>query len=132
MQRRGIILYNISIYHVYKEEGHRPIVLNQCRNSVTNTDPELKQHRASVSLPSKHKTSIQRRPNVFDVGPTLHKCYTNALRLPGIQYWIFSSEQKTPNKRRSKVGPASTTSGQPKNDTRSTARVCRGGVISRR
>ena len=24
MQRRGIILYNISIYHVYQEEGHRP------------------------------------------------------------------------------------------------------------
>ena len=23
------------------------------------------------------KTFIQRRPNVFDVGPTLYKCYTN-------------------------------------------------------
>ena len=26
MQRRGIILYNISIHHVYKEKGHRPII----------------------------------------------------------------------------------------------------------
>ena len=26
-------------------------------------------------------TFVQRRPNVFDVGPTLYKCYTNALCL---------------------------------------------------
>ena len=26
-------------------------------------------------------TFIQRRPNVFDIGPTLYKCYTNILRL---------------------------------------------------
>ena len=36
--------------------------------------PDLAQH-------SKHKniciTFLQRRPKVFDVGPTLHKCYTN-------------------------------------------------------
>ena len=23
-------------------------------------------------------TFIQRRPNIFDIGPTLYKCYTNA------------------------------------------------------
>ena len=28
-------------------------------------------------------TFIQRRTNVFDVGPTLYKCYTNGLCLPG-------------------------------------------------
>ena len=28
-------------------------------------------------------TFVQRLPNVFDVGPTLHKCYTNVLRLLG-------------------------------------------------
>ena len=28
-------------------------------------------------------TFIQRRPNVFDVGPTLCKCYTNVLCLQG-------------------------------------------------
>ena len=26
---------------------------------------------------------VQRRPNVFDVVPTLYKCYTNVLCLPG-------------------------------------------------
>ena len=26
---------------------------------------------------------MQRRPNVFDVGPTLYKCYTNVLCLLG-------------------------------------------------
>ena len=28
-------------------------------------------------------TFIQRRPNVFHVGPTLYKCYTNVLCLLG-------------------------------------------------
>ena len=27
-------------------------------------------------------TFVQRRPNVFDVGPTLYKCYTNSLCSP--------------------------------------------------
>ena len=31
-------------------------------------------------------TFIQRRPNVFDVGPTLHKCYTNVLYLLGVSH----------------------------------------------
>ena len=38
------------------------------------------------SHPSKHKTFItcvQRRFNVFTVGPTLYKCYTNDLCLLG-------------------------------------------------
>ena len=26
-------------------------------------------------------TFVQRLPNVFDIGPTLHKCYTNVLCL---------------------------------------------------
>ena len=30
-------------------------------------------------------TFVQRRPNVFDVGPTLYKCYTNVLCLLGCQ-----------------------------------------------
>ena len=29
-------------------------------------------------------TFVQRRPNVFDVDPTLHKCYKHVLRLLGI------------------------------------------------
>ena len=28
-------------------------------------------------------TFVQRRPNVYDVGPTLHKCYTDVLCLLG-------------------------------------------------
>ena len=28
-------------------------------------------------------TFVQRQPNVFDVGPTLYKCYTNILCLLG-------------------------------------------------
>ena len=31
-------------------------------------------------------TFVQRRPNVFDVGPTLYKCYTKVLCLPGCLY----------------------------------------------
>ena len=89
MQRRGIILYNISIYHVYKEEGHRPIVLNQCRNSATNTDPELKQHRSSVSLPSKHKTSAQHLYNVGPTSWTLVRPCTNAIQMP----WAKDAQQ---------------------------------------
>ena len=27
-----------------------------------------------LDIYSKHKTFVQRRPNVFDVGPTLYKC----------------------------------------------------------
>ena len=29
-------------------------------------------------------TFVQRRPNVFDVGPTLYKCYTNVVCLLGM------------------------------------------------
>ena len=34
-------------------------------------------------------TFIQRRPNVFDVGPTLYKCYTNLLCLLGCSEQIL-------------------------------------------
>ena len=32
-------------------------------------------------------TFVQRRTNVFDVGPTLFKCYTNVLCLLGMMQW---------------------------------------------
>ena len=37
-------------------------------------------------------TFVQRRPKIFDVGPTLYKCYTNVLCLPGVYhvYWELS------------------------------------------
>ena len=40
-------------------------------------------------MPRYHQTQkncikfVQRRPNVFDAGQTLYKCYTNVLRLLG-------------------------------------------------
>ena len=40
---------------------------------------ELTQQTQNICI-----TFIQRRPNVFDVGPTLHKCYTNVLCFLGI------------------------------------------------
>ena len=49
----------------------------------TNASPQLKQN---ICI-----TFIQRRPNVFDVGPTLYKCYTNVLCLlePCQKIWFF-------------------------------------------
>ena len=34
-------------------------------------------------------TFVQRRPNVFDVGPTLYKCYTNVLCLLGMTMSVY-------------------------------------------
>ena len=34
-------------------------------------------------------TFVQRRPNVFDVSPTLYKCYTNVFRLLGMLFHTF-------------------------------------------
>ena len=40
--------------------------------------------RSSTSANTKHLYNIvQRRPDVFDVGQILYKCYTNVLRLIG-------------------------------------------------
>ena len=33
-------------------------------------------------------TFVQRRLNVFDVGPTLYKCYANVLCLPGKTFFM--------------------------------------------
>ena len=58
MQRRGIILYNISIHHVYKEKGHGPII----GYSAKSMPGQRHKHRpriAGVSLTSQHKTSAQ-------------------------------------------------------------------------
>ena len=41
-------------------------------------------------------TFIQRRPNVFDVGPTLYKCYTNVLCLLGCESPVFSNQVSSP------------------------------------
>ena len=58
------------------------------RTSTTYVYVNLRPNSRQVFLllkyhPNKHKTFyitfVQRRPNVFDVGPTLYKCYTNVL-----------------------------------------------------
>ena len=55
--------------------------------AVSVTGPTAKLGRPV--MPGTHLTQntcitvVQRRPNVFDVGPTLYKCYTNALCLLG-------------------------------------------------
>ena len=55
---------------------------NVCSCVVMRTEQDWKQF---VQLAQKTQniriTLIQRRPNVFDVGPTLYKCYTNVLCL---------------------------------------------------
>ena len=38
-------------------------------------------------------TFVQRRPNVFDVGPTLYKCYTNVLCLLGLSVHVPSHDR---------------------------------------
>ena len=50
----------------------------------------VSQGRRVLTYPSKHNicrpiTVVQCRPNVFDVGPTLYKCFTDGLCLLG--YW---------------------------------------------
>ena len=49
------------------------ILILRCSNGV------LQQYIESVTQQKQNIciTFIQRRPNVFDVGPTLYKCYTN-------------------------------------------------------
>ena len=41
----------------------------------------ISQHTQTICI-----TFVQRRPNIFDVGPTLYKCYTNASCLLGCHY----------------------------------------------
>ena len=47
---------------------------------------------------------MQRRPNVFDVGPTLYKCYTNGLYLLGI--YLHNDRTMKENNRVMTYGPA--------------------------
>ena len=42
-------------------------------------------------------TFVQRQPNVFDVGPTLYKCYTNVLCLLGCRCCIHSKQDAIPS-----------------------------------
>ena len=58
--------------------------------TLQSVHPTLIKYDGSLLLGSTQQTQhicitfIQCRPNVFDVGPTLYKCYTNVLCLQGI------------------------------------------------
>ena len=66
-----VLLYNIAT----------PISSCMCfDNKSLRTTWGTSQQTQNICIPF-----AQRRPNVFDVGPTLHKCYTNVLF-----YWVIS------------------------------------------
>ena len=46
----------------------------------------MREHSPSHQTENICMTFIQFRPNVFDIGPALYKCYKNVLRLLGSQY----------------------------------------------
>ena len=62
------------------------VVYNNQPHKLIN--PVLVARLINVILPSQQTqntciTFVQRRPNVFDVGPTLYKCYTSIICLLG-------------------------------------------------
>ena len=68
------------------------ILLKPRKKLSINTVLVLDFAECFAGQPSKDKTFvtlIQRRPNVFDVGPTLYKCHTNVLCLLGV--WLLSA-----------------------------------------
>ena len=69
---------NFTLYHVQR--------LNRAELQFDRKPNDYVSLHRRQYLPSKHIciTCIQRRSNVFDVGPTLHKCYTNGLCLWGL------------------------------------------------
>ena len=71
------------IIHVYLFLG-----VHLCKFRVLH-NPCSSQHLVTQQTQNICITFIQRRPNVFDVGPTLHKCYTNVLCLLGMAHYSF-------------------------------------------
>ena len=124
---------------VIANTGYINPILGYCWTSVCDVEPALTQHWVNVSClldayqakPNKHKTFVQRfynvcitfvqrRPNVFDVGPTLYKCYTNVLCLLGrhcltvclFVCWTASTKRWSNAVLMFNVGPASPAMGQ--------------------
>ena len=60
----------------YKISSH---IMRSVQLGFSLTSPRPTQYTLNISI-----TFIQRRPNLFDVGPTLIKCHTNVLCLLGI------------------------------------------------
>ena len=55
---------------------NRRTAIEVCHTDILS---RLTQHTQYICI-----TFVQRRPNVFDVGPALYKCYTNVLCLLGL------------------------------------------------
>ena len=82
-----------SLYFIFipGNTPHRSDVgpmLVRCRRRWVNIGLTFGQHVSSQQTQNICITFIQRRPNVFDVGPTLYKCYTNVLCLLGCLLFI--------------------------------------------
>ena len=58
------------------KQKSRKHILHFCLVAVNSEDTGILYQDVCI-------TFAQRRPNVFDVGPTLYKCYTNVLCLRG-------------------------------------------------
>ena len=56
------------------------MIMSSLNAGAKVVSPTLTQQTQNICI-----TSVQRRPNIFDVGPTLYKCYTNSLCLLGSQ-----------------------------------------------
>ena len=92
----------ITFSHILPYFPNTNIVINRIKRKVTDemieiyiyidyilvfasyliSDNLIPENRTSPANPANiRKTCVQRRPSVFDVGPTLYKCYTNVLCL---------------------------------------------------
>ena len=77
-------------------------LINNLINKISSLSPKAHQNSIVDNLKTQCRCSvqhicitfIQRRPNVFDVGPTLYKRYTNVLCLLGINTTICFRHQR--------------------------------------
>ena len=68
------------------------------KNRLCKVDTDIMRDMSFQQTQNICITFVQRRPNVFDVGPTLYKCYTNVLCLLGGHLSPFFSAGKTPHR----------------------------------
>ena len=69
------IIYN-PISKSTKKYVHILFKMHRGRQSIVKTVLKLLISQQAQNI---YITFVQRRPNVFDVGPALYKCYTNVL-----------------------------------------------------
>ena len=69
---------------VFQEDNFMKCFFDSFRRLLLLHKRNTTQQTQNISI-----TFVQRRPNVFDAGPTLYKCYTNVLCLLGISQCCF-------------------------------------------